>query len=613
MLSRTGRNLRNLAGGPPQTEARQLSAQRFDVSIRPLDPRFSLRQDWDPMLHRSGSDAGQHICRALLFVIALLGAPDARAQRVEREVPLSDGARIVVRNREGRIKLIAAEGQKGASLIADSPIGQVDEGALLIRASEKAVEIEPRASDRIDITLRVPARARVRATTTAGAIDIIGDFREAIAETDTGTIHADVPVEALSYSFVWTASRPRYLSEIKLAQPKEGRGGRFELAGYLGEKNAPEERRARLALTTHRGVILFGVDPELAPADLRERQLTEAARAIIRSGNEDLIAAIRKISPRSVDDYLGTLPPHEGQAPRLVSRDGERAPAGTKLARFNVSVKDRNGVSISGLRADDFIVLEDGEPRPVVDVQPTTAPFNLVLLLDVSGSVEEKLDFIRKAALAFVNTIGPQDRLAIVSFRDDVQLISDFTTDKQLLAERVKQIEAGGATALYDALAYVLIETLRPLRNERTAIVVLSDGDDNRSFLPFSAVLELVSESGAIIYPLYVPSELIPADAAKGIDSLDPVRTRYLTLTSRANEEGQKLAAVSGGVYFPINRLEDLQRAYDAVVAQLRAAYTITYLSRARDDHAPLLRVRLKRQDAAAMNLGPVVRVTGRD
>ncbi|WP_352430866.1 VWA domain-containing protein [Pyrinomonas sp.] len=546
----------------------------------------------------------------LLFVALVVSEQRGRAQ--QREIPLPVDARLTVRNREGRIKIVALEEQKAVTLVVQGRASASSaEEAVTVRTVGRSVEIEPVVDkERVDLLLRVPTRARVRAISGSGAIDLIGDFREAAAETDTGTVHLDVPVEALSYDFVWTASRPRYLSEMELAKPREVRGGKYELTGYLGEKKAPADKRVRVEVSTRRGVVLFGVDPELAPADLRERRLTEAARAMIRSGNEDLIAAVRKIVPRLVDEYVGTLPPHEGPEPRLVARASElHAAAGARLARFNVSVRDRRGATVDGLRASDFIVLEDGQQRPIVDVQPTTAPFNLVLLLDVSGSVEEKLDFIRKAALAFIETIGPQDRLAIVSFRDDVQKISDFTTDKQLLAERVKQIEAGGATALYDALAYVLIETLRPLRNERTAVVVLSDGDDNRSFLPFAALLELVSESGAIIYPLYVPSELIPAKAAAAErDAADPVRARYMALTSRASEEGQQLAAASGGVFFTITRLEDLQRAYDGVVAQLRAAYTITYLSQANEGHAPLLRVRIRRQDAVATSLGPVTR-----
>ncbi|MER3632658.1 MAG: hypothetical protein C4325_11285, partial [Blastocatellia bacterium] len=79
----------------------------------------------------------------------------------------------------------------------------------------------------------------------------------------------------------------------------------------------------------------------------------------------------------------------------------------------------------------------------------------------------------------------------------------------------------------YDAIGYTLAETLRPLKGERTAIVILTDGDDNRSFLPFESLLGSIEESGALIYPLYVPTGLIAAGEA-AIAGPDPLRERYL-------------------------------------------------------------------------------------
>ncbi|MFL6230552.1 MAG: hypothetical protein ACJ741_17410, partial [Pyrinomonadaceae bacterium] len=167
-----------------------------------------------------------------------------------------------------------------------------------------------------------------------------------------------------------------------------------------------------------------------------------------------------------------------------------------------------------------------------------------------------------------------------------------------------------GATALYDSLAYTLVNTLRPLRGERTAIVVLSDGDDNRSFIPFNNVLEATVESGALIYPLYIPSGLIPASGAtEAAQTADPVRNRFLSLTSRADAEGRKLAEVSGGVYYPLTRIDELQRAYDDVVAQLRTSYTVSYQSAAPDAaSAQRVRVRVNRE-GATVRLSPAVNV----
>ena len=148
------------------------------------------------------------------------------------------------------------------------------------------------------------------------------------------------------------------------------------------------------------------------------------------------------------------------------------------------------------------------------------------------------------------------------------------------------------------------------MRGERTGVVVLSDGDDNRSFLSFPTVVEAIYETGALVSPLYVPSGRIPASGApEAAATLDPTRARFLELTSRADEEGRRLAEVSGGQYFPITRLEQLQRAYDDVAAQLRTAYTITYESDASARPDSRVRVKVSR-DGASVKLSPAVGVS---
>ena len=688
--------------------------------------------------------------QAIVLVLLVLAAPlpRARAQAAvfERDIDASAPIELRVKNRTGRVTVVAEEESKSVSIRATSAAGlAVTERDVRVTAAAGAIQIEveregaaARPTDgrkvtpsqaqvereRIDLTVRIPARSRVWVETEAGAVDVVGNVAEAEAKTDTGTIRADVPLDALRYSFRWTLSRPRFFSEVELPKVKEKRGGVFEISGRFPEKEekkgkkkdepeplaeesdeilvegsaavetpapaAPkvetakkeepktdkpkskeelqkEERRKReeakkeeerkreeaerkeeeakkqeealkkareekakaakaaaekslkdtqikLSLETARGVLLFGVKDEArVPSDLRERTLTDAARAIIRSGDSELTDAIRKVAPRLVGEYAQTLGDRRG-GPTLGSRTASpfdvRTPAGSTLARVQARVTDRTGRAVTGLTAKDFTVTEGGVERAVREVTPTTAPFNLVLLLDVSGSVEERIDFIRKAALAFLSTAGPQDRIAIVSFRDDVQLISEFTSDRGVLTERIKDIQAGGATSLYDALGYSLVHVLRPLRGERTGVVVLSDGDDNRSFLSFPVIVDAVYETGAIIYPLYVPSGLIPSSSAPAASTtLDPTRTRFLELTSPAEEEGARLAEVSGGKYYPITRLEQLQRAYDDVAAQLRTAYTITYETDAAARPDSRVRVKVSR-DGASVRLSPAVAVS---
>ena len=549
----------------------------------------------------------------LLLLAAATGS--ASAQSYRREMETSEKVSLSVNSRSGRVSVIANDEQKKNVIIeassAGAPIDATD-----VRAEGKggSVEIDVRErpdKDRIDLIVRIPARSKVKVESQAGSVDIVGNVETAEVSTNTGTIHADVPLEALKFDFVWSASRPRFLSDVELPEIKEKRGGFFKISGKLGDKKPAKEDRVQLDFLTQRGVVLLNVDPAMVPSDLRERPLTEAARAIVRSGDSQLIDAIRKVSPKMFGDYAKTLPP-PGREPVLVTRHApgkfvsEQSP---QMMRLNASVTDRNGRAIGGMKESDFTVFENGEERQVTKVVSTREPFNLVLLLDVSGSVEERIDFIRKAARDFLRTASPQDRIAIISFRDDIQIISDFSSDRRMLSQKLEDIDAGGATALWDALGFVLADTLKQLRGERTAVVVLSDGDDNKSFVPFKAILEAVIESGALVYPLYVPSGLIPEGSVpKPEITIDPLRTRYLTLTTRAHEEGQKLAEASGGVYYPIRRLDELQRAYDDVVVQLRTAYTITYASNLTPAKNPRVRVRTKR-DGASVRLSPVVSV----
>jgi len=600
----------------------------------------------------------RHIFRPVSSLVAasllVSFAPNqSRAQAYEKEFTVSTKTLLTIKNRTGRVTVITSDSEKDKATVQASSSGApVEPRDVSVSGSEIAVR-ERTAQNRIDLTVHIPKRARVKIESESGMVDVIGDFDVADVFTNTGTIHADVPLDAVKFKFIWESSRPRFLSEVELPRIKEGRAGSFSIAGALGPNTKKSKHKKQLAesgntdnenqtvkderieravettpddaaettkksrtpelvqlnFTTQRGIILLNVDPSMAPNDLRERPLTEAARAIVRSGNLPLIDAIRKVSPHLFGDYAKNLPPPQRE-PSLVSLrpPGELATRVTPLLmRVNASVTDHHGRAIAGMQLSDFAVYEDGAERKIVNVTPTTEAFNLVLLLDVSGSVEERIDFIRKAARDFLNTASPQDRISIISFRDDIQVISGFSTDRSMLSKKLDDIDAGGATALYDALGYILSDTLKPLRGDRTAIVILSDGDDNKSFVPFPAIIEATSESGALIYPLYVPSGLIPESSVPQPSiTVDPLRTRYLTITTRAAEEGQKLATASGGVFYSIKRLEDLQKAYDDVVAQLRTAYTITYASNADGTGHRRIRVRANRE-GASVRLSPAV------
>jgi VWFA-related protein len=456
---------------------------------------------------------------------------------------------------------------------------------------------------------------------------VIGDLEAISVTTETGTIATDIPAHDIRYSLNWRESRPRFLSDFELEKVKEGAAGRFSIKGkYQAESPAsvagnaaePDSKEGNgtaatgapktkgqkpdtivLDFTTDRGIILINVPPTEVMSDLRERPLTDAAKAIIRSGDTLLTDAIRRASPKYFGDYTRTLPPYrrEPGITVLPSANGIKV---SSIKTASVRVTDMQNRAVPGLTAADFEATESGESREVLSARPTTAPVNLVLLVDVSGSVENYVTFIRKSARAFITTADPNDKISIILFNDDVKELTGFSTDRRKLSESLDTFDAGGPTAYYDALGFTITDVLRPFRGERTAIVVLSDGDDNRSFLPFDSLMGSIEESGALIYPLYVPTSLIAAASSDPASAVDPLRSRYLSndLTSKADAEGKRLAQISGGVYYPITQLSQIQTAYDDIVVQLRTSYDVRFRSEittADGKPSPRLKIRTKR------------------
>src|SRR5437870_6630129 len=338
------------------------------------------------------------------------------AQTYEPELTAGGKTTFTIKNRTGRVTVITSDNEKTKpSLQATSVGAPVEPGDISVSGGEITVR-ERRPQDRIDLTVHVPARSRVKIESESGMVDVIGDFELADVVTNTGTIHADVPVDALKFKFLWQASHPRFLSDVELPRVKEGRAGTFSISGLLGpdakrkkhknksvdtqpttdvtdhntetqdqitpdsagavtdkpdKKNSAKDKLVQLNLTTQRGVILLNVDPTMAPSDLRERPLTEAARAIVRSGNEPLVNAIRTVGPRMFGDYARTLPPPRNE-PMLVAlrRPGQVATeVAPQLIRVNASVTDRFGRAIAGMHLSDFSVYEDGNERQIFKVK----------------------------------------------------------------------------------------------------------------------------------------------------------------------------------------------------------------------------------------------------
>ncbi|MEK7831193.1 MAG: VWA domain-containing protein, partial [Acidobacteriota bacterium] len=174
----------------------------------------------------------------------------------------------------------------------------------------------------------------------------------------------------------------------------------------------------------------------------------------------------------------------------------------TTLVTVPVIVTDRFGRFITGLNRGDFSVREDGLAQKLEDFSSTEAPFNVALLIDTSRSTQNKLGHIRKAALAFIKQLQPNDRVMIVTFDEQVRFVSEFTNNRADLERAVKAVKSSYLTSLYDAVYRTITEKMLPIQG-RKALVVLTDGVDTASKkATFSSSLDLVAATGIISYTI---------------------------------------------------------------------------------------------------------------
>jgi len=152
----------------------------------------------------------------------------------------------------------------------------------------------------------------------------------------------------------------------------------------------------------------------------------------------------------------------------------------TTLVTVPVSVMDRDGRYVPNLLKDDFRIWEDGVEQDVAFFQSVEKPFSVVLMLDTSPSTQFRLEDIQDAAISFVNQLRPDDRVMVVSFNDDIKILSEFTTDRSKLQRAIQRAHTGDGTRLYDAVEMVMNQQLSRVQG-RKAIVLFTDGVDTTS------------------------------------------------------------------------------------------------------------------------------------
>lgn len=291
----------------------------------------------------------------------------------------------------------------------------------------------------------------------------------------------------------------------------------------------------------------------------------------------------------------------------------------TNLVQLNVGVVDRQGRAILNLSRNDFVVYENDVRQTIQSFEPTTTPFSLVLMLDMSGSTLGFRQTLKTSAMRFIDALGPEDRVAIITFNEKANLIQNFTSDRRKIAERIDMAEGKGKTYFYSALQFAMRQ-LATEGKRRKAIIVLTDGLDTEmrqadreasssattneaaiasirpgQSAPLNSVLNVADRMGVTVYPLALPS-----GDAKLLPFPDP---QQIAMYTSARARLQALADRTGGRLNEIRRLEDMGRLYAEVAAELRTLYTLTYQpagERKRDGSWRAIRIEITRPEMIA-------------
>jgi Ca-activated chloride channel homolog len=234
------------------------------------------------------------------------------------------------------------------------------------------------------------------------------------------------------------------------------------------------------------------------------------------------------------------------------------------LVNFGVTVTDRRGNFITDLTADDFEIVEEGQKQAIRlfargDQTEAAPELHVGLLFDTSGSMGQDIQLSRSAAVKFLNTLSDAEDMTLVDFDTEVRVARYGQQDFPRLVERIRGRRPDGYTALYDAMGVYLDGASED--EGRTILVVYSDGGDTRSTIGFSDLMTLIRASDVTIYSI-------------GFLNNQPSSTR----TEQRARLYQIAEATGGQAFFPTT-MKDVEAAYDKIVAQIRAQYSLGYSS----------------------------------
>lgn len=280
--------------------------------------------------------------------------------------------------------------------------------------------------------------------------------------------------------------------------------------------------------------------------------------------------------------------PTESGPPRIVisgtdvpskatSAAGETIRVDANLVLVPLTVTDPMNRLVTGLDKENFAIFDNNMPQTIKSFATEDAPLSIGIVFDLSGSMQSKFLRARKALTAFLRTCNPQDEFFVIGFNDRPAILVDYTSDVEDVEARMVMLHPENRTALIDAM-YLGVNKLRNARYQRKALLVISDGGDNRSRYTQGELTRIVRESEVQIYSIGIFDAYAPTEE----------EVNGPTLLNEVSES-------TGGRLFRVMDMQDLSDIAERISEELRNEYVIGYTptDRRRDGQWRKLRVKL--------------------
>jgi Ca-activated chloride channel family protein len=255
--------------------------------------------------------------------------------------------------------------------------------------------------------------------------------------------------------------------------------------------------------------------------------------------------------------------------------------ADVRLVLVSAIVTDRKGVTVNGLTQDNFTILEDNVAQPILAFSREEVPCSVGVILDLSGSMRDKLPAATAAVRAFLETANPEDEIFLMAVASRPEILLSFTEDVVTLGNSMRAARAEGSTALIDTV-YLGLNRMRSARNARRALLIVSDGMDNNSRYSKAELLRTVQEQDVQIYTIGLAER--------------PAGKKAIQLTEEARGLAllDDLADRSGGMSFTVVNSDGMLPAASKISQAVREQYVVGYRQSDRDDSGKWHAVQLK-------------------